>query len=60
MDYEEKLKKLDEHLSRHPKDYQARIARLKTFSDSVEHKQYLKRVERLKKVAMYRRAYGSE
>ena len=60
MDYEEKLKKLDEHLKEHPKDYQASIARLKTYSDAVEHKRYLKRIERLKRVAEYRRGYGSK
>lgn len=57
MEYGEKLKRLDRHLQEHPKDYQASIARLKTFSDAVEHEQYLKRIERLKRVAEYRREY---
>lgn len=56
-DYEERLKDLDRHLADHPKDYQAQIARLKTRSDAIEHKRYLKKIERLKKVAEYRRAY---
>ena len=60
MDYEERLKKLDEHLQQHPTDYQAQIARLKTFSDAVEHQYYLKRIERMRKVAKYRREYGSK
>ena len=58
MEYEERLRRLDEHLAEHPTDYQARIARLKVFSDSVEHKQYLKRIERLKRVAECKRIYG--
>ena len=39
----------------HPKDYQAVIARMKTFSDAVEHDMYLKKITRLKRVAEYRR-----
>lgn len=57
MDYQEKLKRMDEHLVRHPKDYQTQIARLKTFSDAVEHEIHLRKVERLKNIAKYRRAY---
>ena len=57
MNYEEKLKDLDRHLAEHPKDYQAQIARLKARSDAIEHKRYLKKIERLKRVAEYRRAY---
>ena len=60
MEYEERLKRLDEHLAEHPTDYQARIARLKVFSDSVEHKQYLKRIERMKLLERYKREYGSK
>ena len=58
MDYKKKLEKLDAHLLKHPKDYQTRIARLKTFSDAVEHQRHLIRVERLKRVAEYKRIYG--
>ena len=57
MDYTKKLEQIDRHLAEHPKDYQASIARLKTFSDAVEHQMYLKKVERLKRVAEYRRRY---
>lgn len=60
MDYNERLRKLDEHLAEHPKDYQARISRLKTYSDAVEHQMYLKRIARLKRVAEYRRKYEQE
>ncbi len=53
--YLEKLKKLDEHLAEHPKDYQASISRLKTYSDAIEHEMYLRKIARLKKVAEFRR-----
>lgn len=60
MDYAKKLETLDRHLAEHPKDYQSVIARMKTYSDAVEHDMYLRRVERLKKVAKYRRQYGEK
>lgn len=55
MDYNERLRKLDKHIANHPKDYQASIARLKTYSDAVEHQMYLRKIERLKRVAKFRR-----
>lgn len=55
MEYTEQLKRLDEHLLKHPKDYQARIARMKTYSNAVEHEMYLRKIARLKKIAKYRR-----
>ena len=55
MDYNERLARLDRHLAEHPKDYQSVIARMKTYSDAVEHELYLKRVYRLKKLAEVRR-----
>ena len=60
MDYIKKLEQIDKHLAEHPKDYQASIAKLKTYSDAVEHEMYLKKVERLKNVARYRREYEQE
>lgn len=60
MDYRKKLEQIDRHLAEHPKDYQASIAKLKTYSDAVEHEMYLKKVERLKNVARYRREYEQE
>lgn len=60
MDYIDKLERLDKHLAEHPKDYQSVIARMKTYSDAVEHEMYLKRIARLKKVAKYRREYGEK
>ena len=60
MDYNKKLEKLDNHLARHPKDYQSVIARMKTFSDAVEHEMYMRKVARLKRVAEYRRQDNGE
>lgn len=60
MDYNSKLEKLDRHLANHPKDYQSVIARMKTYSDAVEHEIYLRRIARLKKVEKYRREYGEK
>lgn len=60
MDYADKLERLDKHLKQHPKDYQSVIARMKTFSDAVEHEMYLKRIERIKKVERYRKQYGEK
>lgn len=55
MDYVKKLKRMDEHLREHPHDYQTVISRLKVASDAYEHQQYLRRVERLKRLAEVRR-----
>ena len=60
MDYNERLEKLDNHIARHPKDYQSVIARMKTFSDAVEHEMYMRKIARLKRVAEYRRAENGE
>lgn len=55
MDYFQKLELIDKHLAEHPKDYQAVISRLKTYSDAVEHQMYLRKIERLKRVAEFRK-----
>lgn len=60
MDYTERLTALDRHISEHPADYQAVIARLKLRSDAIEHQMYLRKVERLKRVAEYRRHRNGE
>lgn len=60
MDYTEKLNRLDKHLAEHPKDYQSVIARMKTYSDAVEHEMYLRRVERMKRLAEIRSRNGSK
>lgn len=55
MDYNKKLARIDKHLADHPKDYQSVIARMKTYSDAIEHELYKKRVYRLKRLAEVRR-----
>lgn len=60
MDYAKKLEALDKHISEHPTDYQAVIARLKTRSDAIEHQLYLRKIERLKRVAEYRRVHNGD
>lgn len=60
MDYIKKLEQIDNHLAQHPKDYQAVIARMKTYSDAVEHEMYLRKIERLKRVAEFRRRNHGE
>lgn len=57
MDYADKLDRLDKHIQEHPKDYQAVISRMKTYSDAVEHEMYLKKITRLKRAAEFRRRY---
>lgn len=55
MEYTEKLKRIDEHLKNNPKDYQSVIARMKIYSDAVEHELYKKRIYRLKRIAEVKR-----
>lgn len=55
MDYKAKLQRMDEHLQKHPHDYQTVIARIKTVSDAIEHERHKKRVWRLKRLAEVRR-----
>ena len=55
MDYNERLERLDRHIEEHPKDYQAVIGRMKCYSDAIEHQMYLRKIERLKRVAKFRR-----
>lgn len=55
MKYEEKVVRLEEHLKDHPTDYQAVVAHLKAKSDMIEHRMYLKAIERKRRVAEIRR-----
>ncbi len=57
MKHEERIERLKEHISEHPTDYQAVIGLLKANSDRIEHKLYMRKVEKLKRVAEYRREY---
>lgn len=60
MDYEAKLKRIDEHLKKNPHDYQTVIARIKLNSDYIERQRKQKVYERLKKVAYYRGLYEEQ
>lgn len=60
MDYLKKLERLDNHLAKHPKDYQSVIAKMKTYSDAVEHEMYKRKIARLKRMAEYRRYEDGE
>lgn len=60
MDYAEKVSKLKEHIGQHPTDYQAVIALLHANSDMIEHERHRRKIERLKRVADYRRQYNGD
>lgn len=53
MDYIKKLKRMDEHLKRHPHDYQTVISRMKVASDVYDHemqKMTYRRLQRLSEI----------
>ena len=60
MDYVKKLQAMDEHLKRHPHDYQTVIARMKLASDIYDHQVKRKRDERLKRLAEIKRKLREE
>ena len=60
MDYEKKLQTMDEHLSRHPHDYQTVIARLKLASEAYDYAVKRKRDERLKRLAEIKKKLREE
>lgn len=51
MKYLQRVERLEEHLKYHPTDYQAVVAHLKARSDMIEHGQYLRMIERRKRLA---------
>ena len=55
MDYEEKIRRMDEHLKEHPKDYQTVISRMKTASAYVDHERQKVVNARLKRLAEIRK-----
>ena len=55
MNYDKKVANLERHLEEHPTDYQAVIAHLKARSDAIEHRGWLRMVERHKRLAEVRR-----
>ena len=55
MKIEERVERLESHLREHPSDYQAVIALLKARSDMIEHRVWLRMVERKRRVAEIRK-----
>ena len=60
MNKAERVDRLEKHVADHPTDYQSVIALLKARSDLIEHGQYMKMVERKKRVAEIRRKRNAE
>lgn len=60
MEYEERLKRIADHLREHPNDYQSKIAFYKLHSDSIEHERYLRRIEKRKRIAESKRRRHEE
>lgn len=55
MDYFKKLEQMDNHLKRHPKDYQTVISRMKVASDAYDYELKKRRDRRLARLAEVRR-----
>lgn len=55
MNYDIKVANLERHLKEHPTDYQAVIAHLKARSDAIEHRAWLRMIERRKRLAEVKR-----
>lgn len=53
--YINKVVRLESHLKEHPTDYQAVVALLKRKSDVIEHRIWLKTIERKKRLAEVKR-----
>lgn len=60
MDYLERLDRMDEHLKKHPHDYQTVIARLKLVSDIYDHQVEKKRNERLRRLSEIKKRLREE
>lgn len=52
---EDRLRRLETHVRNHPTDYQSVISLLKLRSAFIEKQQKQKQIERLRKVASYRK-----
>ena len=55
MDIEENIARVEDHLKRHPADYQSVISLLKLKSRAVEKKIQTRRIEKQRKIAECRR-----
>ena len=60
MDYVKKLQTMDEHLARHPHDYQTVIARLKLASEVYDNQVRKTRQERLKRLSEIKKRLKEE
>ena len=60
MDYIQKLERMDEHLKRHPHDYQTVIARLKLASEAIDYERHKRASMRLKRLAEIKRQLREE
>lgn len=57
---EQRVETLKEHIEEHPTDYQAVIGLLKANSDLIESRLHSRKIEKLKRVAHYRREYEKQ
>lgn len=60
MDYLKKLDRMDEHLKRHPHDYQTVIARLKLASRAYDHEVHKVASMRLQRLSEIKRRLREE
>lgn len=60
MDYKEKIRKMNEHLSEHPADYQTVISLLKVNSKRISHERKVRQDMRSRRVAEMRRRLEEE
>lgn len=60
MKHEERVERLKEHIAEHPTDYQAVIGLLKANSDMIEARYHRRKIEKLKRVAQFRREYEKQ
>lgn len=57
---EDRLKRLEIHVKNHPTDYQSVIALLKLRSKNIERIRKQQQIQRLRKIAAYRRLLNGE
>lgn len=57
---EDRLRRLENHVANHPTDYQSVIALLKLRSEAIDKERQKAKIERLRKIAKYRRMLNGE
>ena len=60
MDYEAKIRRMNEHLAEHPADYQTVVSLLKVNSKRISHERKVKQDMRSRRVAEMRRRLEAE